>query len=40
MDVTKKDVETLQLHSNSKRTREQTAWGVAIFKGETLALSF
>ena len=38
-NVTEKDVETLQLHSNSKGTREQTAWGVSIFKGETLAIN-
>jgi hypothetical protein len=35
-EVSIEDLDTLALNRSSKRTREQTSWGVTIFKGETL----
>ena len=33
-DVTKEDLDTYAINKNSKHTRNQTLWGVAIFKGK------
>ena len=33
LEVSEDDVETLAMNSNSKRTRDQTVWGINIFKG-------
>jgi hypothetical protein len=35
-EVSSEELDDFALNRNSKRTREQTSWGVTIFKGETL----
>ena len=35
-DITENELDNIALNRNSKNTRNQTMWGVAIFKGETL----